>query len=102
LFSRITRESAELLALHPGQSALALCKATAVEVSRAGDSAQGRNLLQGRVTRASRAAAGGEVALELESGLQLVGFAGPGSGLKMHSPAVAYVDESAVVVALAG
>jgi molybdate transport system regulatory protein len=100
LLSRITRESAELLALHPGQAVLALCKATAVDISSAGDSAKGRNRLQGRVTRASRAAAGGEVALELASGLQLVGFAGPGSGLKVNSQAVASVDESAVVVAL--
>ena len=34
LFSRITRESAQLLALHPGQAVLALCKATAVTVDR--------------------------------------------------------------------
>jgi len=102
LISRITRASAELLALHPGQTVLALCKATAVDVSRTGDAAHGRNQLHGRATRVSRAAAGGEVALELASGLQLVGFAGPGSGLKAHSAAVAQVDESAVVVAIAG
>lgn len=102
LISRITRESAELLALHPGQAVLALCKATAVEVSQTDSQAHGRNRLHGRATRVSRAAGGGEVALELASGLQLVGFAGPGSGLKVRSPAVAQVDESAVVVAIAG
>lgn len=102
LFSSITRASAELLALRPGQTVLALCKATAVDVSRTGNSAHERNQLHGRATRVSRAAAGGEVALELDSGLQLVGFAGPGSGLKAHSPAVAYVHESAVVIAIAG
>jgi len=101
LVSRITRASAELLALHPGQAVLALCKATAVDVSRTGNTAHGRNQLHGRTTRVSRAVAGGEVALELASGLQLVGFAGPGSGLKAHSAAVAQVDESAVVVAIA-
>ncbi|MDP2258005.1 MAG: TOBE domain-containing protein [Polaromonas sp.] len=102
LFSRITRESAELLALHPGQAVLALCKATAVDVLRAGEPVQGRNQLEGRVTRCSRAAAGGEAALALGCGLQLVGFAGPASGVKVHGAAVAYVDESAVVVALSG
>ena len=102
LSSRITRESAQLLGLHAGQPVLALCKATAVEVAAAGEPAPGRNLLRGHVTRVSRAAAGGEVALNLEGGLQLVGFAGPGSGLAVRRPAVARIDESAVVVGLAG
>ncbi|MEO8023501.1 TOBE domain-containing protein [Polaromonas sp.] len=100
LFSRITRESAQLLALRAGQQVLALCKATAVKVS-AEASSEGVNLLQGRTKRVSRAAGGGEVALELDGGLQLVGFAGPGHGLKVHSSAVASVDESAVVIAVA-
>ncbi|MDO8717824.1 MAG: TOBE domain-containing protein [Polaromonas sp.] len=102
LFSRITRESAELLALQPGQAVLALCKATAVDVVRAGEPVQGRNRLQGHVTRCARAAAGGEASLALGSGLQLVGFVGPASGVKARSPALAYVDEAAVVVALPG
>lgn len=102
LFSRITKESAELLGLHPGQAVLALCKATAVTVSPAGAMDKGRNLLPGRVKRASRSAAGGEVALELGSGMQLVGFAGPGSGLRVGSPALAHMEESAVVIALVG
>jgi hypothetical protein len=42
------------------------------------------------------------VALALDGGLQVVGFSGPASGLKVRSVAVAYVDESAVVVALPG
>ncbi len=102
LFSRITRESAELLSLHRGQAVLALCKATAVSVAAPGEADQGRNRLPGRVSRASRAAAGGEVALQLACGLQLVGFCGPGSGLKLRHDAEALVDASAVVVALAG
>ena len=102
LFSRITRESAELLSLHAGQAVLALCKATAVDISLAGQAAPGRNLLPGRVTRASRARAGGEVALALDCGLQMVGFAGPDSGLQLHHTAQASVDASAVVIALAG
>ena len=100
LHARVTRESAELLGLRPGQSVLALCKATAVNVSISAEPVPGRNLLQGLVTRVSRAAAGGEVALELNSGLQLVGFCGPASGLKKRGSAVALVDESAVVIAV--
>jgi molybdate transport system regulatory protein len=100
LYARVTRESAELLEMHPGQSVLALCKATAVDVSMSAEPAPGRNLLQGKVTRVSRAAAGGEVALELASGLQFVGFSRPGNGLTAHGPAVALVDESAVVIAV--
>lgn len=102
LFARITRESAQLLALHPGQAVLALCKATAVTVAAPDQAPHGGNLLHGRATRVSRAAAGGEVALELAAGLQLVGFAGPGSGLKVNSAVVAQMDESAVVVAVTG
>jgi molybdate transport system regulatory protein len=101
LYSRITRESAQLLALHAGQQVLALCKATAVKVSTEALPGQGTNLLQGHATRVSRAAGGGEVALALDGGLQLVGFAGPGHGLKVRNPAVAGVDESAVVIAVA-
>ena len=102
LCARITRESAQLLGLSSGQPVLALCKATAVEVAADGEPEPGRNLLRGQVTRASRAAGGGEVALALEGGLQLVGFAGPGSGLAVRRSAVAWIDESAVVVGLAG
>jgi molybdate transport system regulatory protein len=102
LFARITRESAELLGLTPGLAVLALCKATAVDVVSSGEPLPGRNRLSGQVTRASRAASGGEVALALDGGLQVVGFLGPASGLKLRSVAVAYVDESAVVVALPG
>jgi molybdate transport system regulatory protein len=101
LASRITRESAQLLGLRAGLPVLALCKATAVTVAADARPAAGRNLLPGTVTRASRAAAGGEVALALPGGLQLVGFAGPGSGLRLRGAAVAAVDESALVVALA-
>ncbi|MDB5932598.1 MAG: ModE family transcriptional regulator [Polaromonas sp.] len=102
IFSRITRESAELLALRKGQQVLALCKATAVKVSAIALPAEGVNLLPGRASRVSRAAGGGEVALQLEAGLQLVGFSGPGSGLKVGSAAVAQIDESSVVIAIAG
>lgn len=101
LYSRVTRESAQLLALRAGRQVLALCKATAVKVSAESLPGEGINLLQGRATRVSHAAGGGEVALALDGGLQLVGFAGPGHGLKVRSPAVASVEESAVVIAVA-
>jgi molybdate transport system regulatory protein len=102
LCSRITRESAQLLGLTAGQPVLALCKATAVEVAADGEPVPGRNLLRGHVTRASRAAGGGEVSLALEGGLKLVGFASPGNGLALRRPAVAWIDESAVVVGMTG
>lgn len=102
LFSRVTRESAQLLALAKGQQVLALCKATAVQVAASFAPAEGSNVLHGHATRASRAAGGGEVALALDGGLQLVGFAGPGSGLKVGSPVQACLEESAVVIAVAG
>ncbi|HYW56475.1 MAG TPA: TOBE domain-containing protein [Polaromonas sp.] len=102
LFSRVTRESAQLLGLCAGLAVLALCKAIAVTVLGKATPDGDTNLLHGRTTRVSRAAAGGEVAMELEGGLQLVGFAGPGHQLRVRSPAVASIAESAVVVAVAG
>ncbi len=122
--SRITRESAELLALAPGLPALALCKATAVTISasppaggdavalaRSGPEARQTpatrppdtpNRLIGTVVRIARTAAGStELALELPSGLRLVGFAAAGHGLARQQRAVALFDETAVVIALA-
>jgi molybdate transport system regulatory protein len=90
-----------LLGLKPGLAVLALCKATAVAVDSRFESADGRNLLAGQVSRATRSKTGGEVALSLPSGLQLVGFTAPGVLLKVGHTAMAGFDESAVVVALA-
>lgn len=100
--SRITRESVQLLGLEPGLSVLALAKATAVRIASRIDSGPGTNVLSGRVARASRAAAGGEVSLTLEGGLQLVGFAAADHGLEVGSAAMAAVDESGVVIAVSG
>ena len=102
LFARITRESAQLLELARGRPVLALCKATAVRVAAQRDAAEGHNLLAGEVLRASRAALGGEVALRLANGISLVGFAPAGHGLKAGQPAWASVEESSVVIAVAG
>jgi molybdate transport system regulatory protein len=98
--ARITRESAELLGLKPGLAVLVLFKATAVAVDSSVESADGRNLLTGQVSRASRSKKGGEVALSLPSGLQLVGFTAPGVLLEIGHTAMAWFDESAVVMAL--
>ena len=102
VYSRITRESVQLLGLRPGLAVLALCKATAVQVAKTIAPSPARNLLHGAVTRSSRAAAGGEVALRLGSGVQLVGFAAAGHALRLRQPCMASVDESGVVIASTG
>ena len=106
LVSRITKASAELLGLKKKLDVLALCKATAVSVllRPAADAGglSGRQALTGQAVRISRSKSGDEVSLELEPGLQLVGFAVPGLHLKKGDAVVASVDESAVVIALAG
>ena len=112
LVSRITRESAELLALQPGLAVIALCKATAVTVQRflPGNFVTGPvaapgldgNMLAGRAIRVSRGETGDEVSLRLEAGLQLVGFAPPASNIRVGTRVMARVDEAALVVALPG
>jgi len=100
LVSRITGESAQLLQLAPGQEVLALCKATAVDVRARPDPQRG-NVLEGAVSRATRAGAAGEVALSLAGGAQLVGFAAAGQALRRGDAAFAHMEASAVVIALA-
>lgn len=102
LASRITAESAELLGLALERPVLALCKATAVGVTRAPVRAAARaNLLGGRATRVSRGEAGDEVAAQLDGGLAMVGFAAARSGLRAGSPVCLRIDESSVVIAVA-
>jgi molybdate transport system regulatory protein len=103
LASRITAESAELLALAPGLQVLALCKATAVRVERAVASAAPDtvNLLAGKAVRVSRGDAGDEVATQVGA-LGLVGFAAAHSGLRTGSRVTLRMDEAAVVIALPG
>jgi molybdate transport system regulatory protein len=102
LYARITRESAQLLGLHPGQPVLALCKATAVVIAKRIAPKAGYTLLRGTVTRASRARSGGEIGLRLTGDLRLVGFAAAGHGLKAGSAAMASIAEQGVVIALSG
>ena len=104
LASLITRESAELLGLAPGLPVLALCKATAVRVQAQPTQAEagvGANQLPGRVLRVARGTARDELVVTLAGDLQLVGFAAHPHRLRAGSRAVAWMDESAVVIALA-
>ncbi|MES2510824.1 MAG: TOBE domain-containing protein [Pseudomonadota bacterium] len=103
LVSRITKASAELMGLQKGQNVLALCKATAVRVNPGlgpATSKTGQQKLGGVAQRISRGPSGDEVSLQLDAGLQLVGFAEAGSGIKTKGAVTAMVDESAVVIAL--
>lgn len=103
LVSRITQESAELLGLAPGLAVLALCKATAVAVQRAGGPAAkaGANVLAARARRVARGDSGDEIAAEIGAGLQVVGFAPAGSGLRSGARVELRFDAAAVVIALA-
>jgi molybdate transport system regulatory protein len=116
LAARITRESAELLGLQPGLAVQALCKATAVRAERVDRAAQGTPMpqasastyrLPAKAVRVVRGALGDEVAAELmlgtrATGVQMVGFAAPGSGLRVGSRVVLVVEDTAVVLALSG
>jgi molybdate transport system regulatory protein len=106
LGARLTRESVELLGLRGGLRVIALCKATSVRVMRMASAraAAGMpvNQLGGKVAGVQRGPHGDEVTLELPAGGRLIGFADASSGLRARQQVVAEVDESTVVVALAG
>lgn len=71
LIARITRTSAELLALKPGMAVLAMCKATAVKVFEEANSSElsVANQFQGTVTRVSKGDREDEITIELLPGL---------------------------------
>lgn len=100
LTARITRESAELLALGPGLPLLVLSKATAVRVLPGAAATEDGNALDGRVTRIARGSESDEITLALACGQQLVGFAERPNRLRTGSLASARVDERSVVLAL--
>ncbi|HSV59820.1 MAG TPA: TOBE domain-containing protein [Variovorax sp.] len=106
LCARLTRESVELLGLQPGLRVIALCKATAVRVTRAASASQAPkvpiNQLRGKVASIERGPQGDEVTLELPAGGRIVGFADSGSGLRARQHGLVEVDESVVVIALPG
>ncbi len=99
LTSRITSASAELFELHVGQAVLVLCKATAVNITKA-TSEPHKNRLKGMVVRKSRGSTSGEVSLLLEPGITLVGFVDRLSAFHISDDAMAEIDESALVLAL--
>lgn len=113
LIARITSESAQLLALVSGVQVQVLCKATAVRVTRrpvAGDAsdapAPAECQLDACASRVVRGALGDEVTAELLSeglgtGRHMVGFAAAHSRLRAGSPVALYVEENALVLALA-
>jgi molybdate transport system regulatory protein len=100
LYSRVTRESVQLLGLEPGLSVLALCKATSVQIAAQGDQRVANNVLMGVVSRTTRSEHGGEATLQLSDGTQLIGFTQSGPPLMVGDQAVAFVDESSVVIGL--
>lgn len=101
LSSRITRESAQLLGLSKGLPVLALCKATAVQVTVKTDEPSGvTNHLQGQVVRLPVGGRAGEITLLLGADQHLVGFASAGHKLRKGDIAQARVEMSAVVVGL--
>jgi molybdate transport system regulatory protein len=105
LTARITAESAQLLGLQAGMAVLAMCKATAVQVvaENAASSIAGHigNTLPGKATRVTQGAIGDEVAVHMAAGVQWVGFAVAGSGLRAGRKVRVHMPESAVVLALA-
>ena len=100
--SSCTKESAQLLGLREGKHVLALCKATAVDISADNPAlVESRdNQIVGAVLRSEREDKGGECTIQLPSGLTIVGFARPSHGLHIGMRAVATVAPEAVVIAL--
>lgn len=107
LQAQITRESAELLALVPGQELLAMCKATAVQVLplEAGaaelQAEPPATLWQGTLMRMDAEADGSshELAVRLAGGVHVVGFGAQGPWQQGQSVAVR-IPAAAVVLAL--
>ena len=99
LCAKITTESAQLLALHVGMRVLAMCKATAAQVLPWQKNPPTEHLL-GQVLRVTKGALGDEVAVQMHEGLQWVGFANAGSGLRAGRKAMVHVPASALVLAL--
>ena len=104
LVARITRTSAELMALKPGLPVLALCKAAAVRIDRESSfSLSGSvniNTLKGTVSHVSKGEEEDELSIVTESGLQLIGFAPSLFQIKEQEPVMAFIDETTIVVAL--
>ena len=103
LTSLVTRESADLLGLAPGLAVLALCKATAVQITQpsANSLVNGCGLM-GVVADVSPGPGPQELALTLPGGNLWVGFATEGTVLQVGDAACGLFAPSAVVIGLAG
>ena len=99
LKATLTQESAQLLGLNQGERALALFKATSVEIAHRVEPVKGSSVISGTVIRSARQDKGGEITLRLAGGTSLVGFARASHGLKLGDHAEALVTAQAVVVA---
>ena len=99
LTARITAESAQLLGLVAGMPVLAMCKATAVEISSV-PPALSSNTWAGKATRVTQGQIGDEVAVQMPGAVQWVGFAPAGSGLRAGRKVYVQMPPSAVVLAL--
>ena len=102
IYSRITRESAELLGLKPGATVLALFKATGVKVAAKIPARDGYNLLLGQVSQVAAFADDREIGMALSPELRLTGFAEHGAQLAEGDAAMASIEESGVVIAISG
>ncbi len=100
LRSSVTMESTQLLGIKENDSALALFKATAVEIVRAELISQDmENAITGTVIRSVRERKGGECTIQLSTGQTIIGFARADHGLHIGSLAVALIPAEAIVIA---
>ncbi len=106
LTASLTHESADLLGLQAGLSVLVLCKATAVRMEPAGDtavsatSAREASQLAGVVERVTPGQGRDEVVVALHGGGHWVGFAAHPQALISGQPAVAHMAAAALVLGL--
>ncbi len=97
LNARITAVSAQLLGLKAGLEVLGMCKATALHIQAEAAAPGKGNSVAGTVSRYTRSP-GGEVSLQLDNDIQLVGFAAAGFKPSLKLPALAVFDESSLVI----
>lgn len=110
LQAQVTRESAELMGLVPGQHVLAMAKATALQVlgldvptDVADDTVWAGEVTRidvGDITETNHVEGGGEIAVRLPGGLHVVGFAAQTIGMQPGSQVQVQVPAAAVVLAL--
>ncbi len=106
LTASLTHESADLLGLKAGLPVLVLCKATAVRIEPADDTAvpaanvREASQLGGVVERVTPGQGRDEVVLALHGGGHWVGFAAHPQALASGQPAVAHVAAAALVLGL--